>query len=105
MKRMLACSILMLVMPVITTILQPRSMQNAPFASSAFAGHTLSGTFCQCGCPGCFCDPGENIDMCFPEAAQQLAVNTSPTRSSSPDLPAAAFFVGTGLLILKRLRG
>jgi hypothetical protein len=105
MKRMLACSILVLVMPVITTMLQHGSTNNAPFASTALAGHTLSGTFCQCGCPGCFCDPDENIDMCLPEAAQQISVDASQTQSPGPDVPAAAFFLGTGLLILKRLRG
>jgi hypothetical protein len=104
MKRMFACSLLILVVPIITASLQPSSKSNAPFASIALAGHTLSGGFCQCGCPGCFCDPDEILDICLPEAAQQISVNTSPTRSSGPDLPAAAFFLGTGLLILKRLR-
>ena len=25
------------------------------------AGHTVSGGWCECGSPGCICDPGETI--------------------------------------------
>lgn len=106
MKRMFACSLLILVVPIITASLQPTSKSNAPFASIALAGHTLAGGFCQCGCPACFCDPGETGDMCIPEA-QQISANPngSRTQSSGPDVPATALFLGTGLLILKRLLG
>jgi len=106
MKRMFACLLLILVVPIITAFLQPGASCNAPFASTALAGHTLAGGFCQCGCPGCFCDPGENLDMCIPERlAQQLSGNTSaPTPTSGADVPAVALFIGTGLLMLKRLR-
>ena len=26
-----------------------------------FAGHTVAGGYCDCGTPGCICDPGEHI--------------------------------------------
>ncbi len=108
MKRIFACSLLILVVPIVTAMLQPDASSNAPFASTAFAGHTLAGGYCSCGCPGCLCDPGEEIDMCFPGAkdAEGIAVNGSgaPARSSQSEVPAAAFFVGTGLLIWKRIR-
>jgi hypothetical protein len=46
--------------------------------------------------------------MCIPGAkdAEGIAVNPTgaPSRSSQSDVPAAAFFVGTGLLIWKRIR-
>jgi hypothetical protein len=30
-----------------------------PYATVAMAGHTTAGTWCECGSPGCICDPGE----------------------------------------------
>jgi hypothetical protein len=104
MKRLFACSLLILAVPIITATLQPGASSNAPFASTAFAGHTVTGGFCQCGCPGCICDPGEEIDMCFPGAKDGINATDAPARSSQSDVPAAAFFVGTGLLIWKRIR-
>jgi len=107
MKRIFACSFLVLAFPIFTALLQPDSKSNAPFASIAIAGHTVSGGYCQCGCPGCLCDPDEGMEMCIPENknAQQLAASAnSPMGSSGSDIPAAALFLGTGLLILQRLR-
>jgi hypothetical protein len=107
MKRIFACSLLILVVPIVTAMLQPGASSNAPFASTAFAGHTLAGGYCACGCPGCVCDPGEDIDMCFPDAKDQgIAVNGTgaPAPASQSEVPAAALFVGTGLLIWKRIR-
>jgi len=35
-------------------------MKASPFAASvALAGHTLLGSWCECGTPGCLCGPGE----------------------------------------------
>lgn len=105
MKRMFACLLFVLGLPIITASLQGGAGSHTPFAPVALAGHTLTGGFCQCGCPGCMCDPGEEIDMCLPDNkdVQQLA-SANATRSSGPDVPAAALFLGTGLLILQRLR-
>ena len=107
MKRIFACSLLVLVFPVVTALLQPNSRSNAPFASVAFAGHTVSGGYCQCRFPGCICDPDESIESCLPEHndVQQLAGDANaPVRSSDADFPSAALFLGTALLILKLLR-
>lgn len=27
----------------------------------ALAGHTVAGGYCECGAPGCICDPGEQL--------------------------------------------
>ena len=108
MKRIFACSLLILAVPIITATLQPGSSSNAPFASTAFAGHTTLGGWCQCGCPGCICDPGEETWLCMSEAKDAEVVTVNPTgapvRSSQSDVPAAALFIGTGLLIWKRIR-
>lgn len=108
MKRIFACSLLMLALPIISATLQSGTNSNLPFASTALAGHTLSGGWCECGCPGCICDPGEQIEMCLPGAKdiQGKPVNApdAPAPSSQSEVPAAALFIGTGLLIWKRIR-
>ncbi len=108
MKRIFACSLMIIAFPIITATLQSGGSGNTPFASNAFAGHTTTGGYCQCGCPGCICDPGEQIDMCIPGAKDTLGndVNSTgaPVQSSHSDVPAAALFIGTGLLIWKRIR-
>jgi len=38
---------------------QHRSTHTVPFATVAYAGHSLGGNWCECGAPGCICDPGE----------------------------------------------
>ena len=107
MKRFVACSVLILVAPIVAAMLQTGANTNAPFASTAFAGHTLSGGHCVCGCPGCICDPDEQIEMCLPDGRDGKAgarTTGNPAQPSQSDVPAAALFVGTGLLILKRIR-
>ena len=108
MKRFVACSVLILVAPIVAAMLQPGANSNAPFASTAYAGHTLAGGYCECGCPGCICDPGEQIELCLPDArdgSPAVAKTTgNPAQHSQSDVPAAALFIGTGLLIWKRIR-
>lgn len=106
MKRIFACSLLVLAFPVVSALLQPDSRSNAPFASVAFAGHTVSGGYCQCRFPGCICDPDETIESCLPEHndAPQLAGDSNPAYYSDADVPSAALLLGTALLILKLLR-
>ena len=105
MKRLLACSLLILGAPIIAAVLHTGESRNAPLVSSAFAGHTLGGGYCQCGCPGCICDPGEQLEMCLPDRKEMAAKQAgTPAQPSQSDVPAAALFVGTGLLIWKRIR-
>ena len=60
MKRIFACLFVMAVLPLVTSPTQNSSTQFAPFATVAFAGHTIGGSWCgDCGAPGCLCDPGE----------------------------------------------
>jgi hypothetical protein len=103
MKRMFACLLLILAVPIISASLQPGARSNAPFASTALAGHTLAGGFCNCGYPGCICDPGEEIYPGLQEINDSQPPTDDATQSSEPDVSAAALFFGTGLLILIRL--
>jgi hypothetical protein len=73
----------------------------APFATIAFAGHTIVGQWCgDCGAPGCICDPGENPGG---NSATPVSDNTkssdqglSPIRARSH----SGFDFGTGTLLL-----
>jgi hypothetical protein len=61
MKRMFACFFVMAVLPLVTSQTRNSPRDSGPFATIAYAGHTLSGgEWCQCGAPGCLCDPGES---------------------------------------------
>jgi hypothetical protein len=108
MKRILACSLLILGAPIIAATLQHERSGHTPFGFTALAGHTTSGGYCTCGCPGCICEPDEQLEMCLPDTrdgGKAVARTTgTPAQHSQSDVPAAALFVGTGLLILKRIR-
>lgn len=61
MKRIFACLFVITVLPLVTSPTQNSSTQFPPFATVAFAGHTIGGSWCECGTfGGCICDPGEN---------------------------------------------
>jgi hypothetical protein len=82
----------------------------APFASVAFAGHTIAGYWCECGTPGCICDPGE-----LPVGNRAASVTDnkssdqgpSPVRAnprSGPDLGTGALILALALVLWARLR-
>src|SRR4051794_31227344 len=61
-KRILACLFIMAAFPLLALTSHNNS---APFASVAFAGHSLMGGYaCTCGCASCICDPGEHAMEC-----------------------------------------
>lgn len=83
-----------------------------PFASSssggnsfiALAGHSLSGQYCDCGCLGCMCDPGDILAPC-PNSATHPGGDKGKSGSDGMDMASSA---GLGilalLLILSRMR-
>jgi len=71
---------------------------STPFAPVAYAGHVLTGGWCECGAPGCICDPGE-------EQTGHGAPVTDQTKRPvdqgvSPIRERSGFDFGTGALIL-----
>jgi hypothetical protein len=56
-----------------------------------FAGHNLAGGFCECGAPGCICDPGEEI--------HRLSNASAPDDESTQNAP-ADFDLGSETLLL-----
>lgn len=43
--------------------IRTRRHSTSPYVAQA--GHTLPGAWCQCGCPGCICELGEDVGLCI----------------------------------------
>ncbi|HKP11119.1 MAG TPA: hypothetical protein VJZ91_03385 [Blastocatellia bacterium] len=103
-KRVLACLFILAVFPLLTS---PAHAPGGapPLAAVAFAGHVNSGggAYCQCGCPGCECDPGESPSDCTrinraapPEAGGAAGRGDAPKgKGGGPGLD-----YGTGAMVL-----
>lgn len=72
--------------------------KSTPFAVVALAGHTIGGTWCECGAPGCICEPGEEETghRSLPVSDQD---ETSPDQAA-PEGPDPDVDFGTGALML-----
>jgi hypothetical protein len=86
-----------------------RAMKSPPFASVVYAGHTLLGSWCDCGAPGCICDPGEGAggNSARPISdASTVQPNPKPKagRVSELDFGAGALLIVFALLMWTRLR-
>ena len=72
------------------------------FSLPVFAGHTVSGGYCECGAPGCICDPGEeihssgNANVPDDESSQDAAVDF--------DLGSETLLVFAALLLVLRYK-
>ena len=76
-----------------------KQITSAQFATVAYAGHTIAGEWCQCGTPGCICDPGEVGGSSRPlpnEPEKAVDQSASPMRANSH----SGFDFGTGALVL-----
>ena len=95
MKRIFACALVMAVLPLMASPTQ-NSPTNASLATVAYAGHAIpSGGWCQCGEPGCICDPGEILG-----ATTTGGENDGSSDQGLPPAPkGSGFDFGTGTLI------
>ena len=95
--RLLLAAVCIFILPFVFS--PSDKLGTAPFATVAFAGHTLGGEWCGCGPLGCLCDPGE-----IPGAngATPVTDNKSSDQRPSPVRahPGSGFDFGTGALIL-----
>ena len=98
--RLLLAGICIMALPMwFSTFRSDKLATSAPFATIAIAGHTLNGDWCQCGTPGCICDPGEVGGSSRPlpnKPEKSLDQSASPIRSHSR----SGFDFGTGALVL-----
>lgn len=86
--------------------LMPTGGRDTGLTTAVLAGHTGAGHWCECGCPGCICEPGEqptcsnNRGMVSEGPAPQATADTSD--ASEVDYGAAAMMLGVALLMLRR---
>ena len=104
MKRIFACLFIVAVLPLMTSSSQHGSWNSEPFATIAFAGHSMtSGLYCN-GDPGpdgiCpVCGTNFNLIRVQEEPAEDSSlqrapsVNAEPSSDSDPGLPALLFLV------------
>jgi hypothetical protein len=88
------------VLPLFSPSQNNKLIPSAPFATVALAGHTVAGTWCECGTlGGCFCDPGENPGG---NSATPVSDNQSSDQGRSPIRARShsGSDLGTGTLIL-----
>jgi hypothetical protein len=99
--RLLVAGVFMLVLPIwLSPSKGARVATSTPFATAAFAGHTLYGGWCECGAPGCICDPGEEQGG---QSARPEADKTKTPKSHAAPIatgPRVEFAFGTGALML-----
>jgi hypothetical protein len=100
MKRTLFTLIIIVALPLFAS-------NAAPSGSVAFAGHTVTGGFCACGCPYCICDPGEGVELCIPGVKDPKGAVThpaAPARSDPSSGTAAVMLIGAAGFLFKRFR-
>lgn len=97
-RRFLVSILFMLTLPVFAASTQ-QGMQASPIGV-AYAGHTLIGGWCDCGTPGCICDPGENPGGGRP---QQIP-NDKTARTDETGSLSAGFLLAVAVLFWIRLR-
>ena len=99
MKRIFACLFITAVLPLMASPTLNSSTNSVPGATVAYAGHSLVGGWCECGAPGCICDPGELGGSGRPlpnQTEKPSRQNASPIREH----PRSGFDFGTGALML-----
>jgi len=83
---------------------------STPFTPVAYAGHVLTGGWCECGTPGCICDPGEeqtghSARPVSDEIRRPVDQGASPIRSRSGfDFGTGVLMVALALFVWTRLR-
>lgn len=82
-----------------------------PFSTVALAGHTMLGGWCDCGAPGCLCDPGEtpggNRATPVTDKNESSDQGLSPIRArshSGSDLGTGTLVLALALFVWARLR-
>jgi len=67
------------------------------------AGHSVIGGYCECGAPGCICDPGET--PLGSRVSEPVGVPDESTQNTSVDLGSETLLVLAALLLVLRYKG
>jgi hypothetical protein len=111
-KRLVFAAFCILAVPLLFSCSQNNKLvTSAPFASVAFAGRTIAGSWCECGASGCICDPGENPggNSATPvtDKNESSDQGLSPIRArshSGSDLGTGTLVLALAFFLLARLR-
>jgi hypothetical protein len=106
-KRLVIAAVCILALPLLFSPSQSEKLTNsAPFSTVAFAGRTIYGNWCECGTPGCICDPGELGGSGKPVPRKASSDGKGVNQGSAPDVDVASGLLGLalGLLLLLRMR-
>ena len=99
-KQLILATLCILTLPLCFSDSPPGGpADTAPVAAVAYAGHTTTGNWCECGTQGCICDPGEEqvgnrASQVNDASKRTVYLRTSPIRTRE------GFDYGTGFLML-----
>ena len=106
-KRLVFAALCILAVPPLFSSSQNGKLASpAPFVSVALAGHTIVGSWCECGSPGCICDPGELGGSSKPTPSKASSDRKGVNQGFAPDVDVASglLALALGLLFLLRMR-
>ena len=105
-RRLPLAALCMLVLPVLFSSSSPNQlMTSTPFATVAFAGHTVAGDWCPCGIVDCICDPGEQSARPVSDAAPiRHSGKAKAVHAENIDLVTGAFLIALAFFVLSRFR-
>lgn len=99
--RLLLAAFCVLALPTCFSTTNGEKLTNsAPFATVALAGHTVLGNWCQCGCPSCLCDPGEEFEMCVNSANPVSDASPAPHKGRNKPGRVSELDFGSGALLM-----
>ena len=103
-KRLVIAAVCILALPLLFSTSQSEKLTSpAAFSTIVLAGHTVVGTWCECGAPGCICDPGEELGArtARPNAPSK---GRGVNQGSAPDVDVASGLLTLALAFLFWLR-
>ena len=110
-RRLLLAAVCIFSLPIAFSLSSGDNLTNSvPFAAVALAGHTTAGSWCECGAPGCICDPGEeqtghSARPVSDQIRRPVDQGASPIRSRSGfDFGTGVLMVALALFVWTRLR-
>jgi hypothetical protein len=111
-KRLVIAAVCILALPLLFSTSQSEKLTSpAAFSTVALAGHTVIGGWCDCGTPGCICDPGEQGgNRATPVSDQngrsldQGSTSASARRTSGFDLGSSALMLALAFFVWTRFR-
>ncbi|MCI0485528.1 MAG: hypothetical protein L0229_02900 [Blastocatellia bacterium] len=97
-KRLVLVVMSILLLPVWVSI-SDGSKSAVPFASVAYAGHTIGGHWCECGTPGCICEPDEIIAETPGKTSKKAKARSHQGTASADRGRADEFDLGSSALL------